>query len=92
MCLIDLRDELASLSSQSLAVPMTVRIGQLWLNGRVLERAGERMGSAVVERQVAESNESPVFGLARTADGSSESLAEFIQIRIEIPRRRTKDG
>ena len=56
------------------------------------ERAGKRLGSAVSDRQVAESNESPVFGFGQAAEGSLESLAEFIQFRIEIPRRRTKDG
>ena len=34
----------------------------------------------------------PMVGFARTANSSSESLDGFIQFRIEIPRRRTKDG
>ncbi len=56
------------------------------------ERAGKRLESALSDQQVAESCETPMLGFGWAAEGSLESLAEFIQFRIEIPRRRTKDG
>jgi hypothetical protein len=56
------------------------------------EREGNRLESPVSDWQVAESIESPMVGFARTAEGSLESLEGFIQFRIEIPWRRTKDG
>jgi hypothetical protein len=71
---------------------MTVKVVHLSWKNLLHERAGKRLGSAVFDRQVAESNKSPVFGFSRIAEGSLASLTEFIQFRIEIPRRRTKDG